>query len=155
MLPPKIMKGIPIQASDSTLLPLPPQTIWPHIADLRNYPQWWPAVLLPRVTTPAEGTLIGSELHLRPMGARQFTCKVVACTEPHLIELEYTGPFITGCGQWLLAPEGQGTRVSYVIDVQAHGYMVALASRCVDLRWVHGQSMRLVFTALRKRLFAG
>lgn len=148
------MHSTPIQATDSILLPLPLQAIWPHVADLRSYPRWWPAVLLPRVTIPADGVLHGSELHLRPLGTRSFTCKVVAVEPPQTMTLEYTGPFITGRGEWQLTAEGQGTRVSYVVDVEIHGAMVALVSRGVDLRWVHGQSMRLIFAALRRRLVA-
>lgn len=148
------MTSTPIHAIDSILLPLSSATIWPLLADIRSYPRWWPAILLPRVTAPADGTLLGSELRLRPLATRPFTCKVVAVNAAHSIDLDYTGPFITGRGQWLLTPEGQGTRLSYRVDVEAHGLLVALAGRCVNLRWIHGQSMRLIFAALRRRLCA-
>lgn len=146
------MISTPIHANDAIGLPLPPETLWPLLADIRRYPQWWPALLFPRVTAPADGALIGSELHLRPLGTRQFSCTVVAASAPHAIDVEYTGPFITGSGQWLLTPEDQGTSLSYTINVEAHGLLVTLAGRCVDLRWMHGQSMRLIFSALRRQL---
>ena len=146
------MTSTPIHAVDSILLPLPPETIWPLLADIHSYPRWWPALLLPRVTVPTDGALVGSELHLRPLATRQFTCKVMAAAAPHSIDLQYTGPLITGSGQWLLTPEGQDTRLSYRIDVEAHGLLVALAGRCLNLRWLHGQSMQLIFSALRRQL---
>lgn len=148
------MISTPIHAVDSILLPLPPETIWPLLTDMRSYPRWWPAVLLPRVTAPSDGALLGSELHLRPLATRQFTCKVVAVAAPCSIDLQYTGPFITGSGQWLLTPEGQGTRLSYAVEVEVHGLLVGLAGRCVNLRWIHGQSMHLIFSALRRQLLA-
>ncbi len=150
----KLMISTSIHAVDSTLLPWPPETIWPLLADMRSYPQWWPAVLLPRVTIPTDGALLGSQLHLRPLATRQFTCTVMAACAPHSIDLEYTGPFITGSGQWALTPEGQGTMLSYRVNVEAHGLLVALAGRCVNLRWMHGQSMNLIFNALRRQFLA-
>lgn len=146
------MLSTPIHAVDAIFLPLPPETIWPLLADIQSYRQWWPAVLMPRVTIPADGALLGSELHLRPLATRQFTCKVVAACAPHSIDMEYTGPFITGSGQWVLTPEDLGTRLSYRVDVEAHGLLVALAGRVVNLRWMHGQSMRLIFSALLRQL---
>lgn len=148
------MISTPIHANDSILLPLPAETIWPLLADICNYPRWWPAVLFPRVTASADGGLIGTKLHLRPLATRQFTCKVVAVAAPHTIDLEYIGPFITGSGRWTLTPEGERTRLSYRIEVEAHGFLVAVAGRCVDLRWMHGQSMHLIFSALRRQLLA-
>ena len=66
--------------------------------------------------------------------------------------MEYTGPFITGSGQWVLTPEDLGTRLSYRVDVETHSLLVALAGRVVNLRWMHGQSMRLIFSALLRQL---
>nr|WP_321465401.1 SRPBCC family protein [uncultured Desulfobulbus sp.] len=145
------MPTTPLQATDSTLLATSPERIWPVLADINRYPQWWPATFFLRVS-PAPTGLIGSELHLRPMGARPFTCRVVQAYEPHRIDLEYIGSFITGNAQWLLEPESEGTRVSYVVDVVAHGIMVALAARMINLSAVHSSSMEKVFRGLHKRV---
>ena len=146
------MSTTPLQATDSTIVPLQPEAIWPILADIGQYPQWWPTTLFTRAT-PSPTGLVGSELHLRPMGTRSFTCRVVATDAPRAIELEYVGPFITGQAQWLLVPEGQGTRVSYVVDVEIHGTLVALAAKFVDLRAVHSYSMQGILRGLQRRLF--
>lgn len=146
------MTGTPLQTADTLILPLPPEAIWPILADVGRYPQWWPTTLFTRAI-PSPSGLIGSELHIRPMGIRRFTCRVIAADEPHTIDLEYVGNFITGHGQWVLVPEGQGTRVSYVIDVVVHGGMVALAARLIDFKAVHSSSMRGIFRGLRQQLF--
>lgn len=147
------MIGIPLQTTDTVLLPLPPEAIWPVLADISQYPQWWPTTLFAKVS-PAPTGLIGSELHLRPMGIRRFTCRVVAAEAPHAIDLEYVGHFITGHAQWLLEPEGQGTRVHYGIDVIVHDRMAALGAKLIDLTAVHSHSMQGIFQGLRHRLFS-
>ena len=142
----------PIQATDSTLIPLPPEAVWPLIADIGRYPQWWPRSLHARADQ-ISSDLIGTELHLRPPGSKPFTCKVVAFEEPHSITLEYVGSFITGEARWLLEPQGQGTRVSYVVDVAVQGTVVALVARVIDLKRLHSSSMTRVLKALHRQLF--
>lgn len=146
------MTGTPLQTADSVILPLPPEAIWPVLIDISRYPQWWPNALFTRAI-PSPSGLIGSELHIRPMGIRRFICRVIAADQPHTIDLEYVGDFITGQGQWVLVPEGQGTRVNYVIDVVIHGSLAALAARLIDFKAVHSSSMRGIFKGLHAQLF--
>ncbi|MDD2464014.1 MAG: SRPBCC family protein [Desulfobulbus sp.] len=146
------MTGTALQTTDSTIIPLPPTSIWPVLADISRYPQWWPRTLFPRVRPSTTG-LIANELDLRPMGIRRFTCRVIAASEPQTIDLQYVGNFITGQAQWKLEPAGQGTRVSYVIDIVVHGTMAVLGAKIIDFRAIHSYSMRGIFQGLRNQLF--
>ncbi|MGD9947098.1 MAG: type II toxin-antitoxin system RatA family toxin [Desulfobulbus sp.] len=145
------MPKTPLQATDVAVLPYPAETIWPILADISRYPQWWPKILFTRVT-PAKNGLLDSELHLRPMGFRPFTCRIVAAKEPHSIDLEYVGNFITGHAQWILEPEESSTRVSYIVNVVIHGKMVALVAKVIDLKALHSHSMQNILQALQRRL---
>lgn len=146
------MRQTPIHAVDHIPLPLSPTEIWPVLADISRYPQWWPKLLRVRVmqSTPA---LIGSELELRPLGAKRFSCQVVSFVAPERIDLEYRGGVIEGTAKWRLEPAGQGTRVSYAIDVLAKGRLVALVGRILDLNTMHSLSMQAIFRNLRRELF--
>jgi len=142
------MIGTPLQATDTMFFPQAPDVLWPILADTGRYPQWWPWFLFTHAN-PTAAHPVGSELYLRPMGFRSFTCRVVAVNEPHAMNLEYVGNFITGHAQWLLEPEVQGTRVSYVVDVFVHDVMVTLAAKVFDLGMVHSYSMRKILQNLQ------
>ncbi len=148
------MPGIPIRTTDSMLFPLPPRILWQLLADIDRYPYWWPKSLHVRAI-PAPDGLIGSEVQVRPLGIRAFICRVVAVREPISIDLDYSGSLITGKAQWVLVPEGQGTRVSYVTDVILHGTMAAWLARCIDLKRVHSFSMARIFRGMRRQLVPG
>ncbi len=145
------MTVTPLQANDTAVLPHSPEAIWAILADFGRYPQWWPKPLFTRANPSATG-LVHSELYLRPMGFRPFTCRVVTANEPHSIDLEYVGNFITGRAQWLLEPEGPGTRVSYGVDVLVHGVMAALATKVIDLKTVHSFSMQKILQNLQREV---
>lgn len=145
------MRDTTLQATDTMFFANPPEVLWPILADTGQYPRWWPWFLLTRAN-PETTEAVGSEFHLRPMGFRVITCRVVTANEPHAIKLEYVGDFITGHAQWLLKPEGQGTRVSYVVDVLVHDLMVALAAKVVDLRILHSYSMQKILQNLQREL---
>ncbi|MBM9615568.1 SRPBCC family protein [Desulfobulbus rhabdoformis] len=141
----------PLKATDSRLIPFPAEAIWPILADMQRYPQWWPKILFPRVT-PAQEGLIGTELHLRPMGGPPITCVVRATSVTECIELEYIGNFITGHAHWRLDPRDQGTQVSYVLDVHVHGLLGALISRFINLQPIHSFSMRNILKELEQQV---
>lgn len=146
-----MMTVTPLQAVDKAVLPHPPAAIWSILADIGRYPQWWPKPLFTRANPSATG-LVHSELYLRPMGFRSFTCRVLTANEPHSMDLEYLGNFITGRAQWLLEPEKYGTRVSYVVDVLVHGSMAALAAKVIDLKAVHSYSMQKILQNLQREI---
>jgi len=142
------MTATPLQATDTMYFPHAPELLWPTLADIQRYPQWWPWFLFPHAK-PTTTELIGSELSLRPMGFRSFSCRVVGFNRPYAMDLEYVGNFITGKAQWRLEPEGQGTRVSYVVDVLIHDIMVALAVKVIDVQAMHSYSMQKILQNLR------
>lgn len=142
----------PIRSLDSTLLPLPASAIWPVLADIGNYPQWWPKSQGIKVLR-ASPELIGNKIALRPFQTKSFTCRVISCEDQKRITLEYGG-VITGTGEWRLEPVGQGTRVSFALDGAVRGWPVALLSRFFDLAVLHKRSMRVLFRHLHRRLFS-
>ena len=114
----------PIRAVDERVLPFAPDQIWPVLADVNGYPQWYPSSLHLQVrAVTADG--IGSELEIRPRGGRAFRCRVESLEGPRRLRLRYPGDFIVGTGEWRLDAAPGGTRVVYELDVVAHGRLVA------------------------------
>ena len=76
------MMTTPIRAVDARVLPFAPDQIWPVLADVNGYPQWYPPSLHLHVrAVTADG--IGSEVELRPRGERAFRCRVESLDQIH------------------------------------------------------------------------
>lgn len=136
-----------IAARDQTLLPATPEQLWAVLADIRGYPGWWPQDLRVRVIIHESG-LVGSEVEIRPRGGRPFKCRVIAADPPHRMEMRYFGGFVDGTGVWEITPASGGARVSYTLEAHAHGWLVALLARFMDLGKIHSRQMRGVFEGL-------
>ena len=143
----------PIQADDAVLLPHPPEEVWRVLYDVERYPAWWPRSLRVRVisSTPE---VIGSQFEIRTSGGRPFCCRIVGFTDQRSIQTEYFGGFITGRGEWRIEPEGTGTRVRYILDVQASGWLVAFLAHWISLSRIHSRQMQQVFQNLERESLA-
>jgi uncharacterized protein YndB with AHSA1/START domain len=143
--------SIPIRMADETFIPLAPDKIWPVLADIARYPQWWPRSLFVHLLHADPG-LVGSEYRIRPYGWRSFCCKVVSVEEPACICLQYEGAYMSGIAEWRLESVGQGTRVIYDMDAEVKDLLVALVGKVTDLKNIHSYSMRHIFQNLKKQL---
>ena len=143
--------GIPIQMADETYIPLSPATIWPVLADIAQYPNWWPWLLFVSPLRVNQG-LIGTEFTIRPYGWRSFCCQVVSVEEPVRICLKYDGVYMGGVAEWRLEPVDDGTRVIYDMDAEVNDPLVALVGKVIDLKSIHSFSMRNIFRNLKKKL---
>ena len=141
----------PIRATDEAIVPFPPTEVWRVLADVADYPRWWPRHLGLRVLHREAG-LVGSEVEQRPFGGRPFRCRVEAVEEPSSIRAQYHGGFIEGRGEWRLEAVGSGTRVRYELDVHAEGRVVACLGRILPLGRIHSRQMRSVFRQLERVL---
>lgn len=145
------MTSTPIQATDEILVPFPAAEVWPVLVDFAGYQHWWPKSLAIRVIAEGAG-LVGTQLEIRPLGGRPFQCQVEAVEWPSRIRMRYFGGFIDGFGEWRLEPVGQQTRVIYQLDVQAHGWLVVLLGKVLNLARLHSRSMQTVLENLRHAL---
>lgn len=68
--------------------------------------------------------------------------------------MRYFGGFIDGFGEWLLAPQGQDTCVIYRLEVNAHGWLVVLLGKVLDLARLHSRSMESILQNLNHVLDA-
>ena len=139
--------GSPIRAADTMRLDAPAIAVWQVLTDFAAYPRWYPRrVGMSVVHVAPDG--IGTELRLRPLGGRSFHCRVETLDQPHQIRVRYHGDFIAGTGEWLLEPERAHTRVTYRVDVVAHGLLATVLGRVIDLVSVHSNQMRAVMRDL-------
>jgi coenzyme Q-binding protein COQ10 len=145
------MISTPIRAVDERMLPFVPDQIWPVLAEVKGYPNWYPRSLNVKVlAATADG--IGSELEIRPRGGRAFRCRVESFKPPHRMRMRYPGNFIEGVGEWRLEAVTGGTRVVYELDVVANGRLVAWLSRLLPLGLLHSKSMREVLENLEREM---
>lgn len=71
---------------DERVLPFALEQIWPVLADVNGYPQWYPPSLQLQVrAVTAAG--IGSEVELRPRGGCAFRCRVESLEAPRRLRL--------------------------------------------------------------------
>ncbi len=144
------MMTTPIRAVDERVLPFAPDQIWPVLADVNGYPQWYPPSLQLQVrTVTADG--IGSVVELRPRGGRAFRCRVESLEPPRRMRMRYPGDFIAGTGEWRLEPVAGGTRVVYELDVVAHGRLAAWLGKLLPLGKIHSKFMREVLENLEQQ----
>lgn len=136
-----------IQATDEITIHLPVGEVWPVLADFDGYGRWWPKSVAIRVTSGG-GELLGTEVELRPSGGRSFRCRVEAVEMHQRIRMRYFGGFIEGFGEWLLEPRGSETRVIYHLEVQAHGWLVLLLGKVLNLADLHSRQMQAVLKNL-------
>ncbi len=66
------------------------------------------------------------------------------------MRMVYPGDFIVGTGEWRLDAVDGGTRVSYDLNVVAHGWLVACLARVLPLGRLHSGSMREVLENLER-----
>jgi len=142
------MASTPIQATDEITIQAPVGEVWPVLADVEGYPRWWPRSLGVRVWSTG-GEVLGTEVEMRPSGGRSFVCRVEAVEVPTRIRMRYGGGFIEGFGEWRLEPLGEQTRVSYQLEVQAHGWLVFCLGKVMNLAGVHSRSMQEVLKNLK------
>lgn len=143
----------PIQACDEVVIPSSPEFVWRVVSDFASYPQWWPRKIRVRVLI-VEPALLGTEVEICPPGAIPFRCRVAEVTPGQRIRMKYFGGIIEGGGEWRLEPSGAGTRVSYEMNVNARGWLVAIISRFVSLAGIHSRQMQEVFANLAARTAA-
>lgn len=140
------MPSTPIRATDSIVIAAPVAVVYGALTDVRDYPRWWPRSLRVHVLTH-NSEAVGSELELRPRCGRPFRCRIVSA-EATSVRIRYDGGFIEGTGEWQLEPVAEGTKVGYHLDVRAHGLLVALLGRVLDLARLHSEPMRHVLRNL-------
>lgn len=135
------MISTPIRATDEIVIAYPAGDVWPVLADFAGYGRWWPKSLRVRVLSHA-GETLGTEVEIHPVGGRPFRCRVEAVDVPNRIRMRYFGGFVEGVGEWRLEPSDEATRVTYALDVEARGWLVALLGKVLDLGRVHSRHMQ-------------
>lgn len=141
------MPAATIQAVDERALPFVPEQIWPVLANAERFPTWYPVSVGVKVLATS-ASIVGSEFEIKPRGGRPFRCRVEAIEPPRRMRMCYPGPFIVGSGEWRLEAVAGGTRVAYALDVEAHGWLVAVLGKLLPLGKIHSKSMQEILANL-------
>jgi ribosome-associated toxin RatA of RatAB toxin-antitoxin module len=141
------MVSTPIRAVDQRAMPFAADLIWSVLADLKAYPGWYPRSLnLKVLAVTADG--VGSEVEICPRGGRAFRCRVESLEPPQRMRFRYPGDFIVGAGEWRLEAVAGVTRVTYEMDVAAHGRLAVWLGKLLPLGQLHSKFMREVLENL-------
>ncbi|MDO8794225.1 MAG: hypothetical protein Q7J25_06350, partial [Vicinamibacterales bacterium] len=89
-------------------------------------------------------------VEMRPFGGQPFQARVSAIAPPGSMRLEYVHGFITGQGEWRLAPRPAGTRVCYELNGSASGGLATMLARVMSLPKLHSEQMQAVLQALAR-----
>lgn len=136
-----------ISAAEARLVARPVEAVWAALADVEAYPRWWPEDLGVTVLRAASG-VVGSRVALDPRAGRPFTLRVVQAESPKRLALAYEGHWLEGEGQWTLRRKRTGALVRYEMHVRSDRWLVALASKALDLPALHSRQMHDVLEAL-------
>ena len=140
-----------IRKSEELTVPFTPEEVWGVLADVADYPRWWPATRGLRILNSPPGPL-GTEFEVRPLLGRAFCCRLEELERPSNLRIRFFGGALEGPGGFHLKPADNSTRVRYDIDLFARGLGVAVLSRMVPLERIHGLRMRRVLRSLGRRL---
>lgn len=139
-----------IQVTDCRTLAFPPAQVFAAVADLENYPRWWPAELKVRLLTlTSEG--IGSRLEVHPHHSL-LVCEVTRIVANTEIQIQYVEGVQRGTGVWTVEPNDEGTRLGYRVDLEPQGWFPRLLSHFVDFTAMHSSLMEKVSDGLEKWL---
>lgn len=97
-------------------LDAPPSRVWVAIVDTASWPRWWPSVrrvdLLRMGDETGVGTVNRYEFRGRLPYTLAFEVRTTTVDPPRALDGVASGE-LRGIGQWRLAPEGDGTVVTY------------------------------------------
>lgn len=139
-----------VHSDDCRTLPFSASEVFNAILDFQRYPEWWPKQLRIRVLRTTTDFL-GSQIEVRPMGGR-FTCEVVGIERNRIIQIAYVDGLHRGVGVWKFEADGDGTAVSYRIDLEPQGWLPRLLSHVMDFGRIHSNEMQQVFDGMEKWL---
>ncbi len=93
---------------------VPPPRVWSLLADVNGWRAWMPSVQW----AVLEGRLErGAYVTIKPQRRRQTAYRVDAADAPIVLALELTfGPVAALRRSWTLARDGDGTRVTYLVE---------------------------------------
>ena len=139
-----------IQVTDCRTLAFPPAQVFAAVADLENYPRWWPAELKVRLLTVTPDG-IGSRLEAHPHHSL-LVCEVTRIVPNNQIHIRYVEGVQRGTGVWTFEPSDVGTRLCYRVDLEPQGWFPRFLSNFRDFTAMHSRLMERVFDGLEKWL---
>lgn len=144
------MPDASIRAVDEVRLPQPPEPVFAVLRDVAGYRRWWPWTVFVRVLQDAGG--VGTEVQMRPMGGPPVRFRLTEIDPPRRIRMLYhTGP-VQGWAEWVVIPEGEGSRVQFRLEGEGRGWLVRTAARLLPLAVLHSYQMRDVLRRLKEEL---
>lgn len=140
-----------ITVTDTTELPYSPRAVWKALVDFPASPAWWrPNVVV--TVRKFEPTIVGTVCQVRPYGGLGFLCRVTSVTPESEMRMEYFDGIYRGVGIWRLMPLGEGTRLSYEIDLEIKSRFMRLLSYVLDFGAIHSRLMQQVFGNLKQHI---
>lgn len=134
-------------------LPASPQQVWQVMADVEEWPTWWPGITAVTLDNAGDADGLGRRGRVvvrSPLGhALRFEVDVVATRRPHEATARVTGE-LEGSGSWTVEATDHGSTVTIGWDVDLLRPGLRLLAR--PLAWPMGLAHRRVMAAGERAL---
>jgi len=140
-----------ICARDSYIYPYSPQEIYPLLANIPGYKEWWPGEFHVRILEKTEDYL-HSKIEVWASGG-WFRCETTALEFPKRIDIQYYQGVVVGNSWWDLEEVAGGhTKVSYCIDLKPNGRIMNVAAKIINISAFHSFQFKRVLKKLHSHL---
>jgi uncharacterized protein YndB with AHSA1/START domain len=139
--------------SDSALIAAPPGQLFDVMTDFAQMPAWMPRhhrVLCKRTGAGYEGR----EVWLRPAPLLTVGWRIIEATPKSSFKLSYSQGWHTGYGKWSFEAEGEGTRMTYHMDMVPKNLIYAWMYRLVNVRKRHSREIFIIMGLAAARIGA-
>lgn len=139
--------------SDSAWVAATPAALFDALTDFEQFPAWWPRHY--RVVCKRAGSsLEGREVWLRPNPSLTIGWRIIEAQPKQAFKLAYSQGWHTGYGKWTFEPEGEGTRMTYHIDIVPKNLIYGWIYRLVNLRKRHSRDIQMIMGLAAARVGA-
>ena len=140
-----------IRVAASIVVPDAPEVVFALLTELlsggRPWRGWYPVRALS--VTPG---LVGSRAEVHPRIASPWRYTVVYAEPPEAIRLRFHSRIYDGGAKWIVRAHGDGSRVTYAVDVRTSDPLRQRLTRLIPLRALRAWRVRRALRALRLTL---
>jgi hypothetical protein len=138
---------------DSAIISSQPSALFDEFGKFQHAKEWFPPAY--KVWVSPDGSLaVGQELNISLNVFLTIAWRVEVVEQNHLVKISYARGWHTGHGIWRFDQAGDGTMVSFEIDIQPNNLMASFLYDCVKMPTRHSRDIQGMFNRLAARVGA-
>ncbi len=109
------------------------------VLNVTEYPAWWSRSVTTGLKKGLNGkAMVGSTIEVK-LDKVTFEYEVRKIDAGKRIDLECAGGSYRGPASWTFAAEKKGTRITFTIALDAHGFLMKALTKTVDVAGIHAK----------------